>query len=114
MGDAVYELLVRSWLCTHGKLTNRDLHDACVGYVSARSQADAAETIREHLSPEEFEIFKRGRNAHTHSVPKNADTAQYHTATGLETLFGWLFLKGQIQRVSELFRIIAEDKNNAD
>lgn len=114
VGDAVYELLARSRLCVGGASNNRDLHAACVAYVSADAQAEAARTVANHLTPEESEIYRRGRNTHINSVPRNADVAHYHAATGLETLFGWLYLKGEMKRANELFCIIAGENRNAD
>ena len=105
MGDAVYEVLVRAWLCTHGRMTSRDLHRETVGYVSAPAQAHAAEKLLPLLTEEDLQIFKRGRNAKVNSVPHNSTIAEYHFATGLETLFGWLYLSGSEDRIEELFRI---------
>ncbi len=110
MGDAVYEVLVRAWLCEHGRVTSRGLHHEAVGYVSAPAQARAAEKILPLLTEEEMQIFKRGRNAKVNSVPQHADAAEYHAATGLESLFGWLYLGGAQARIGELFdRIMEED-----
>lgn len=111
MGDAVYEVLVRAWLCTHGHLTSRDLHRETVGHVSAPAQARAAEKLQPLLTEEELQVFKRGRNAKVNSVPHHADASQYHAATGLESLFGWLYLKGEQTRIGELFNYIMEEEN---
>ena len=111
MGDAVYEVLVRTWLCTHGRMTSRDLHRETVGYVSAPAQAHAAEKLLPLLTEEELQIYKRGRNAKVNSVPHHADASQYHAATGLESLFGWLYLKGEQTRIGELFDHIMEEEN---
>lgn len=113
MGDAVYELLVRAWLCTHGKLRSRDLHGAAVLRVSATAQARAAARIAPLLTQGEAAVFRRGRNAHTHAAPPSAGPAQYHAATGLETLFGWLFLSGARDRINTLFRAIIEGSDDA-
>ena len=106
IGDSVYELLVRTWLCAQGNKTSKDLHRQTVGFVKAQAQARAATILMEKLSEEEHAVFKRGRNAKVNSVPKNADLSEYHAATGLETLFGYLYLKGQRDRINELFEII--------
>ena len=111
MGDAVYEVLVRAWLCEHGRMTSRGLHKETVGWVSAPAQARAAEKIIPILSEEESQVFKRGRNAKVNSVPQHAEAAQYHAATGLETLFGWLYLKGEQARIAQLFEKITEEEN---
>jgi len=109
VGDAVYDLLVRSWLCSRGRKTSRDLHRETVSLVNAPAQAKAAERIMDALSEEEQTAFRRGRNAKVNSIPKNADIAEYHAATGLETLFGYLYLKGERNRLSELFGQIVEE-----
>lgn len=108
MGDSIYELLVRTWLCAHGKTTSKSLHKETISYVSATAQARATEKIMSNLSDAEHAAFKRGRNAKVNSVPKNADIADYHAATGIETLFGYLYLKGEKDRINELFEIIME------
>ena len=97
VGDGVYELLVRSMLCQSGHTALLDLHKSTVNMVKAAAQAAAAEKLLEVLDGDELAIYKRGRNAHVHSVPKNADIGQYHAATGLEALFGWLYLQGKLR-----------------
>lgn len=109
MGDAVYELLVRGWLCQHGKATGRGLHQATIRLVRAEYQAACAEKILPWLTEEELAVFRRGRNAQVHTVPHHASRAQYGTATALEALFGWLYLSGRRQRVSELFDVMMEE-----
>ena len=108
-GDAVFELLVRSWLCQHGKATGKGLHQATIRLVCAESQAQKAEKILPLLSEEELAVFKRGRNAQVHSVPNHASRAQYGTATALEALLGWLYLRGEKARISELFDAMMEE-----
>ncbi|MEA4896522.1 MAG: ribonuclease III domain-containing protein [Oscillospiraceae bacterium] len=108
IGDAVYELLVRTWLCGNGKTTSKSLHFETVGFVKAPAQAKATARILDKLTEEELAVYKRGRNAKVNSVPKNADISEYHSATGLETLFGYLYLKGSRDRISELFGLIVE------
>ena len=109
LGDAVYELMVRSWLCLHGKATAKGLHKAAVHYVAAPAQAQRAERILPLLSKEEQDVFRRGRNASPHSIPQNASREEYQTATALEALFGWLYLKGQYERLNELFVRMMEE-----
>lgn len=109
VGDCVYELMIRSWLCVHGKATNRGLHKATVKYVAAPAQASAAEKILPVLTQEEADVFRRGRNTSPHTVPKAASREQYQTATALEALFGYLWLKGETQRLNELFSIMMEE-----
>lgn len=108
LGDGVFELMVRSWLCLHGKATSKGLHRATVRYVAAPAQAKAVEKILPLLSEEEGDVFRRGRNTSPHSVPQNASRADYQTATGLEALFGWLWLQGRTERLNELFAVMME------
>lgn len=103
VGDGVFELLVRTWLCTQGKATAGNLHRATVRYVSAPAQALRVDRLLPLLSDEELAWYKRGRNAHVNAVPKNATHEQYAKATGLEALFGALYLRGRTQRINELF-----------
>ncbi len=109
VGDAVYELLVRTWLCAHGRATGKDLHRAAIALVCAPEQARRAQRILPLLTAEEETVFKRGRNAAVHAIPKNATTAQYHQATALECLLGWLYLRGDTARVSDLFDVMMEE-----
>ena len=109
VGDGVFELMVRSWLCIHGKATNRGLHKATVRYVAAPAQAKAAEKILPLLTQEEADVFRRGRNTSPHTVPKAASREEYQTATAVEALFGYLWLKGETGRLNELFEIMMEE-----
>ena len=109
MGDAVFEVMVRTWLCAHGKATGKGLHQATIRLVCAESQAEKAEHILPLLTEEEMAVFKRGRNAQVHSVPGHASRAQYGEATALEALLGWLWLKGRRERVNELFCAMMEE-----
>ena len=109
VGDGVYELMVRSWLCVHGKATNRGLHKATVKYVSAPAQARAAERILPLLTPEEAGVVRRGRNSSPHTIPKAASREEYQTATALEALFGWLYLQGRTERLDRLFQAMMEE-----
>jgi ribonuclease-3 family protein len=111
MGDCVFELLVRSWLCAHGKATSANLHKATVSHVSAPAQAKQMDRMLPLLTEEEAAIYRRGRNAHVHGVPKAATPGEYARATGLECLFGALFLTGQTERVNELFVSTMEDRD---
>ena len=104
IGDAVYELLTRTRLCQTPALT-KNLHRRAVALVRASSQAAAAEKIMPMLSEQERGVYTRGRNASPHTLPKTADRAEYLSATGLEALFGWLYLSGQTARVEELFEV---------
>lgn len=106
IGDCVYEMLVReSLVCAANRPVN-DLHRESVKFVSAAAQTEAYKKIEPLLTEEETAVFKRGRNAKVGHSPKSATDAQYHTATGLEALFGWLYLTEQPERIKELFLII--------
>ena len=85
LGDGVFELMVRAWLCLHGKVKVKDLHRATVGYVAAPAQAAAMERLLPLLTDEKADVYRRGRN------------------TALEALFGWLYLQGRTDRLNELF-----------
>ena len=111
VGDAVYELLVRTRLAEGGKGRVVDLHRAAVSIVRAPAQAKAAAVILPLLTEEERAVYKRGRNSHVNSVPYAASKAEYHAATALEAVFGWLHLAGEGERVRELFAAIAEALN---
>ena len=106
VGDAVFELMVRTWLCTKGTVTAKRLHGETVSYVSAKAQAAFAEKIVSQLNEEEYTVYKRGRNAHANNVPKGTTFEQYHCATGVEALFGYLYLSGKEERLGELFECI--------
>ena len=108
LGDGVFELMVRSWLCLHGKATSKGLHRATVRYVAAPAQARRAERILPLLTQEEADVFRRGRNTAPHSVPKGASRVEYQTATALEALFGWLYLQGRTDRLNQLFSTMME------
>ena len=110
LGDGVFEVMVRSWLILRGKARAKDLHRATVRYVAAPAQAAAVERLLPLLTPEEADVYRRGRNTAPHSVPKAASRAQYQAATGLEALFGWLYLQGRTDRLNELFEVIMAEE----
>lgn len=106
IGDAVYDLFVREQLvckanCSVGKLNKMKVEKVC-----CKAQANFMDSLKDKLSEEEISIYKRGRNAHTNNVPKNASVADYHNATGFETLIGYLYLKEDISRIREIFELI--------
>ncbi len=109
IGDGVYELLCRSHLCAQGNHTVGNLHKSTVQMVKAPTQAKFAEKLLPHLTEDELSWYRRGKNAHVHAVPKGATAAEYAKATGLETLFGALYLSGQTDRINELFHIMLEE-----
>jgi len=106
VGDAVFELMTRTWLCLGGTSTARKLHDRAIMLVSAKAQAAAAEKIVSLLTEEELSVYKRGRNTHVNSIPKASTQEEYHAATGIEALFGFLYLSGKTDRLNELFGLI--------
>ena len=108
LGDSVYEVMVRSWLCLQGKTRPKDLHRATVKYVAAPAQAAAVERLLPLLTEEETDVLRRGRNTVPHSVPKAATRGEYQSATGLEALFGWLYLQGRTDRLNELFAVLMD------
>ena len=109
VGDAVFELLVRSMLAAGGPATVQELHRETVSYVRAESQAKAARKLMPILSEEESTVYRRGRNSHVHGIPAHANPGDYHSATGLEALFGWLYLQGKTERIQTLFDAIMEE-----
>lgn len=113
LGDGVYELLVRTWLCAHGRATGKELHRAAVELVKAPAQAERAERILPLLTEEELAVYKRGRNAHVHTIPHSASRSDYLKATALECLLGDLYLRGQRERINELFAVMMEGEEDA-
>ncbi len=110
VGDCVYELLARSYVVAHGGVTNQGIHRTTVEMVCAAAQARAMETLLPMLTEEELNVYRRGRNTHVNSMPKNAEPGDYHAATGLECLFGWLYLSAKHERINELFAAVLENE----
>ena len=108
IGDGVFELLCRSYLCAKGGKNVGQLHRDAVQMVKATTQAEFVEKLLPHLTEDELAYYRRGKNSHVHAVPKGATPAQYAKATGLEALFGALYLSGQTDRLNELFHILIE------
>lgn len=108
MGDGVFELLCRSYLCCRGDVTVDRLHHDTVQLVKAPAQARFAEVLVPLLSEEELALYRRGKNAHVHAVPKGATPLEYAKATGVEALFGALYLMGRRERVNDLFCQVME------
>ncbi len=109
VGDGVYELMCRTYLCCQGDHTVLRLHNDSVNLVKASTQAKFADKLKPHLTEEEFAFYRRGKNAHTHAAPKSATPQEYAKATGLETLFGALYLLGRVDRLNALFHIIMNE-----
>lgn len=111
IGDAVYELMTRASLCAAGHGAVQELHRRTTARVNAAAQAKAAARLLPQLTEEESAVYRRGRNTHVNSVPHAASVGQYHAATGLEALFGWLYLQGRTERLNELFsHILSAEK----
>lgn len=110
VGDAVYGLYVRTALAEINRPSG-ELHRLSVKLVNATAQAKAFSLLEPMLTEKELSVFKRGRNFHTSSTPKSATGGEYHTATGLECLFGFLYLSGNNDRADELFKAILENSN---
>ena len=108
MGDAVFEVLCRGWLCVHGDHTNLKMHRDAVELVNASAQARFADVMVPLLTEEETDYYRRGKNAHVH-VPKSATPKEYAKATGVEALFGALYLAGRTERINELFNRVMEE-----
>ena len=108
IGDGVYELMCRSYLCARVDHPVKNLHRDSVALVKAPAQAKFAEKLLSHLTEEEQSYYRRGKNAHSHAAPKSATPQEYAKATGLETLFGALYLAGKTDRLNELFAIMME------
>lgn len=110
IGDAVFELLCRSYLCARGGKNVGNLHRDTIAMVKATAQAEFVDKLLPLLTEEEMAYYRRGKNAHVHDVPKSATAAEYAKATGLEALFGALYLAGKTQRLNELFRAVMEER----
>ena len=111
MGDCVFEILCRSYLCAKGGKTVDKLHRETIHMVKATSQAKFVEKLLPLLDEEELAYYRRGKNSHVHAVPKSATPAEYAKATGLEALFGALWLLGRTQRINELFNAVMNEEN---
>ena len=108
MGDCVFEILCRGYLCAQGETTVDRLHRDPISMVKATSQAKFVDKLLPLLNEEELACYRRGKNAHVHAVPKSATPAEYAKATGLEALFGALYLAGKTERINELFKTVME------
>ena len=110
IGDGVFELLCRSYLCAKGGKNVGNLHRDTINMVKATSQAKFVDKLLPHLTEEELAYYRRGKNSHVHAVPKSASPAEYAKATGLEALFGALYLSGQTDRLNDLFHIMMDNQ----
>lgn len=114
IGDCVYEMLVRLYLVEQANRPVNELHRESVRFVSAKAQTEAFAKLEPLLTEEELAVFKRGRNAKTGHQPKSASVGEYHCATGVEALFGYLYLQGENARIEELFQAIISVKYEKD
>ena len=110
MGDCVYEILCRAYLCASGDKTVDRLHRDTIRMVKASSQALFADRMLPLLTEEELSFYRRGKNSHVHAVPKSATPQEYAKATGVETLFGALYLMGRTDRINEIFNAVISDR----
>ena len=108
IGDSIYELYVRMYLVQNTKLKPHYLHIKAIQYVKAGAQAEILKNIEEHLTEEEKEIVRRGRNAENHHLPKNASSTEYRYSTALEALIGYLYLTKQDERLKEILKLCIE------
>ncbi len=102
MGDAVYESFIRAKVLIEANASANTLHKNAVHFVNCHAQCNVMEAFKDNLTDEEEAVFKRGRNAKTFTVPKNANVYEYHAATGFEALIGWLYLMGRTDRMCEI------------
>ena len=109
MGDCVWEILTRARLCSEGRKTVGNLHKQTISMVNAAYQAKCMDKLLPHLTEEEAGCYRRGKNSHVHAVPKASTPLEYAKATGLEALFGALYLSGQTDRINELYHIVMEE-----
>ena len=109
MGDCVYEMLVRAYLCSQGNKTVAQLHKQTITMVKATYQAAFVDKMLSLLTEDEMTHYRRGKNSHVHAVPKSATPAQYAKATGLEAMFGYLFLSGKKERANEIFNLVMKE-----
>ena len=111
MGDCVFEILCRGYLCAKGGKNVGNLHRDTINMVKASSQAKFMDALLPHLTEEELAFYRRGKNSHVHAVPKSCTPAEYAKATGLEALFGALYLAGRTDRINELFKLVMEGEH---
>lgn len=113
LGDSVYDTLVREYLLRQANMPVAKLHSAKIRLVCAEYQSAAYDILAEKLTEHELAVLKRGRNATGNTVPKHAEAVQYRRATAIESLFGYLFLTGQNERIYELFGVMTSAGGDA-
>lgn len=112
IGDTVFDLLVREDIICDANRPAKDLHNLAVKKVKASAQAEFSQKILPQLTEKELSVFKRGRNAKSGHLPKNASQSDYHMATGFESLFGYLYLTENFDRIKELYSVICGAQDN--
>lgn len=113
IGDAIFDVIIRTKVVNRGNMQVQKMHDATIHYVKADAQAAMVAVLKDHLTPEELAVYKRGHNAKSHSSAKNATIQNYRKATGLEALFGYLYLTGKYERLLDLVRAGLEGYDNS-
>ncbi|MDE6747618.1 MAG: ribonuclease III [Lachnospiraceae bacterium] len=108
IGDAIYDLVIRTVVVERANRSAKNLHKTVIRYVNARTQAQMVEVLEAELSEEEAAVYHRGRNAKAYTTAKNASVAEYRMATGLEALFGYLYMNGETDRLLALVRLALE------
>ena len=116
IGDAVYEVYIRSYIMRDANMPVNKLHKAATSFVKAKAQSDIIMALSDRLTEEEIAVYKRGRNAHSYTSAKNADIVDYRRATGFEALIGYLYLSGEKARLEEIIDLSIEiiEKNNTE
>ena len=109
VGDCVYDLILRTVIVERHNASPNQLHREKSRLAKAPAQAEMAEALQEHLTQEELAVYRRGRNAKSHTTAKNASVLDYRKATGLEALYGWLYLSGQEERLLQLLRLSLDE-----
>ncbi len=110
IGDCVFDLVIRSYVTAQGNRATEGLHKSKSKLVKASAQAEMVTRIYDRLTPEEQDVYRRGRNAKSHTMAKNATMSDYRKATGLEALCGYLYLQDRMGRVLELVRMGMEEQ----
>ncbi|MDE7018277.1 MAG: ribonuclease III [Lachnospiraceae bacterium] len=108
IGDAIYDLIIRSIVVERANRSANQLHKVTIHYVNARTQAQMVMALEEFFSEEEMAVYHRGRNAKSYTSAKNASIAEYRKATGLEAVFGYLYLQGRMDRLLSLVKMALE------
>ena len=114
LGDSVYDTLVREYLLRKANMPVAKLHSAKIKLVCAEFQSAAYDLVADMLDEHELAVLKRGRNATGNTVPKHAEAVQYRRATAIESLFGYLFLIGKNERITQIFDVIISRETEND